>query len=143
MKDKKLSPKLIEELTLPKTYGNRQKKKPMKFNAIVSNPPYMIKDGGAGASATPVYNHFVDCAKKLSPGYISIIMPAKWYTDGKGLAKFRTDMLTDRHIEKLVDFVDEHVCFPVLTWRAVCAISFGTKTMMVTANIPISLRDSG
>lgn len=112
MKDKKLSPKLIEELTLPKTYGNRQKKKPMKFNAIVSNPPYMIKDGGAGASATPVYNHFVDCAKKLSPGYISIIMPAKWYNDGKGLAKFRTDMLTDRHIEKLVDFVDEHVCFP-------------------------------
>lgn len=112
LKDRILSTKLTEELTLPKTYENIQKKKPMKFNAIVSNPPYMIKDGGAGASATPVYNHFVDCAKKLNPSYISIIMPAKWYNDGKGLAKFRNDMLTDRHIEKLVDFVDEHVCFP-------------------------------
>lgn len=112
MKDKKQSAALLEELTLPQTYGNRQKKKAMKFDAIVSNPPYMIKDGGAGASATPVYNLFVDMAKKLNPGYFSIIMPAKWYNDGKGLAQFRTDMLHDKHIEKLVDFVDEHVCFP-------------------------------
>lgn len=112
MKNKQKSKELLEKLTRPRTYGSTQKNTPMKFKAIVSNPPYQIKDGGAGASATPVYNLFVDLAKKLNPEYISIIMPAKWYNDGKGLAQFRTDMLHDRRIEKLVDYVDEHVCFP-------------------------------
>lgn len=36
----------------------------MKFDAVVGNPPYMIMDNGAQASAKPIYNHFVDAGKK-------------------------------------------------------------------------------
>jgi hypothetical protein len=61
----------------------------MKFDAIVGNPPYQVMDGGAGVSAIPVYNKFVDFAKKISPLYISMIMPAKWYNAGRGLEQFR------------------------------------------------------
>ncbi len=83
----------------------------MNFAAIISNPPYQIMDGGAGVSAKPVYNLFVDIAKVINPSYISMIMPAKWFTDGKGLASFREAMFSDRHISRIFDFIDSRDCF--------------------------------
>ncbi len=83
----------------------------MKFNAIVGNPPYQVMDGGAGASATPIYNKFVDIAKIINPNYISMIMPARWYSGGKGLDEFRGSMLTDKRIALLHDYLDAKVCF--------------------------------
>jgi len=86
----------------------------MKFDAIVGNPPYQVMDGGAGVSAIPVYNKFVDFAKKISPLYISMIMPAKWYNAGRGLEQFRYEMLNDKCISKLYDYIDPHDCFPTV-----------------------------
>ncbi len=82
-----------------------------KFDALISNPPYQEEDGGAGASATPIYNRYVGTAKGTEPRIFSLIMPAKWYTDGKGLDDFRTSMLSDTRISKLVDFTDSRDCF--------------------------------
>ena len=73
----------------------------MKFDAIVGNPPYQVMDGGAGVSAVPVYQHFVDIAKQSKPNYISMIMPAKWYNGGRGLDQFRYDMLHDKQLKCL------------------------------------------
>ena len=84
----------------------------MKFDAIVGNPPYQVMDGGAGVSAKPVYNAFVDISKKLKPTYISLIMPARWYAGGKGLDDFRENMLHDKSISKLYDFFDATYVFP-------------------------------
>lgn len=86
--------------------------KNMKFNAIVGNPPYQVMDGGNKSSASPIYNHFVNMVKLCEPRYISMIMPAKWYSGGKGLDSFRAEMLNDNRIEKLVDFTDSTDCFP-------------------------------
>lgn len=94
------------------TYWKANNNDDMKFNAIVGNPPYQVMDGGAGVSAKPVYNHFVDISKKLNPQYISMITPSRWFAGGKGLDNFRVTMLNDNRISKIVDFVNAKDCFP-------------------------------
>lgn len=86
----------------------------MKLDAIVGNPPYQVMDGGAGVSAVPVYHRFVDIAKQSKPNYISMIMPAKWYNGGRGLDQFRYDMLHDKQLKCLYDYIDPHDCFPTV-----------------------------
>ena len=86
--------------------------KNMKINAIVGNPPYQVMDGGAGVSAVPVYNYFVDIALKIKAIYISMVMPARWYAGGKGLDEFRSMMLSNTHISSLFDYFDSTDVFP-------------------------------
>lgn len=82
------------------------------FNVVVGNPPYQISDGGAQASARPIYQNFVMFSKSLAPSYTTIVMPSRWYAGGKGLDEFRTDMLNDLHIEELHDFLHPEEVFP-------------------------------
>lgn len=84
----------------------------MKFDYIIGNPPYQMEDGGAGASATPVYNKFIDAVKELDPSVLSLIIPAKWYSGGKGLDQFRQEMLNDSHIRRLADYTNSLDVFP-------------------------------
>ena len=86
----------------------------MTIDAIIGNPPYQVMDGGAGVSAVPVYHRFIDLSKKMKPHYLSMIMPAKWYNGGRGLDQFRDDMLNDRSIKAIYDYIDSHECFPTV-----------------------------
>lgn len=89
--------------------------KNVKIKAIVGNPPYQEMDGGGtGSSAVPVYNSFVTVAQDINPKLISMIMPAKWYSGGRGLDAFRQEMLNDTRISKLVDFEDSREVFPTV-----------------------------
>lgn len=100
----------------------------MKFNAIVGNPPYQVMDGGAQASATPVYNEIVDISKKISPTYISIIMPSRWMTGGKGLDEFRSNMIHDKDMRVLHDYYNSKDIFPTVEIKGgVCYFLWNNK----------------
>ena len=87
--------------------------KNMKFNAIVGNPPYQIKNSNLEdqQNASPIYNYFVLSSINLQPDFVSLIMPSRWMTGGRGLDEFRDYMLNNKSVKLIHDYLDARECF--------------------------------
>lgn len=84
----------------------------MQFDVIVGNPPYQLNTDGFGTQARPIYHHFVTQAKALDPRFLAMVIPARWFAGGMGLAEFREAMLTDDRLRVIEDFPDSSEVFP-------------------------------
>ena len=84
----------------------------MKFDVIIGNPPYQLSTGGSlDMQATPIYDRFIQVSKQLKPRYLSMIIPSRWMNGGFALDKFREEMITDKCIRVLHDFLNADECF--------------------------------
>lgn len=86
--------------------------KKFKFDVIIGNPPYQMSDGGNNASSIPLYDKFIDGAKKINPEIMCLIIPNRWYAGGRGLDNFRQTMMNDSHLVELHDYINADECFP-------------------------------
>ena len=107
LQNKKMSEILLEDNSFYKEGDGK-----MKFDIVVGNPPYQEADGGAQASAKPIYQYFVAIANQLSSRFTSLIIPTRWFVGGKGLDEFRNGMLNDFHVKELHDCLTPDSIFP-------------------------------
>ena len=84
----------------------------MQFDVVIGNPPYQLATEGHGTQARPIYQLFVEQAKALEPRFLSMIIPARWFSGGMGLDDFRESMLGDDRLRLIEDYLTASDVFP-------------------------------
>ena len=87
----------------------------MKLDAIVGNPPYQVVSNSDNQNRNPpIYHKFVQLGIALSPEYLSLITPARWYSSNILMGNFPLEFLSDRRICYLHDYTNANDIFPTV-----------------------------
>lgn len=81
-----------------------------RVDIVIGNPPYQEMDGGAKASAKPIYNLFTEKSIKLSDKVV-FITPSRWFGGGKGLDSYRKMMMESNKIKTINHYDDASKIF--------------------------------
>ena len=84
----------------------------------IGNPPYQEEDKGHGKSAKPIYNTFIESlinSKEIRR--FSLVVPARWFSGGKGLDNFRNHIIKSKKIKKITYFENSSFVFPTVDIR--------------------------
>lgn len=104
---------LADSIKNPGTWKKKDRKE-MKFDAVVGNPPYQLQGGSGGNNDAPIYQCFSQVGEKVQPAYLSLIMPARWFSAGREnlLGEFRRNMLANEHLNKMFVYSNPREVFP-------------------------------
>ena len=81
----------------------------------IGNPPYQESDGGYGKSARAIYNFFIEAlVDSESIDQFVLVVPARWFSGGKGLDNFRAKMLKLKQLKQIRYFENPHEIFPTV-----------------------------
>ena len=98
----------------------------MKFNAVVSNPPYQIKQDET--SDNPIYHHFIDLGYALS-SIATFITPGRFlFNAGKTPDTWNNKMLNDEHFKVVWYESDSEKIFPNVTIKGGVTITLHDTT---------------
>ena len=88
--------------------------KDMKFDVIISNPPYQDVGGSGGTNDAPIYQEFCMIASRIKSNYVSLVIPSRWFTAGREnlLGNFRFKMLKSGNVSKLIAYNNSRDLFP-------------------------------
>ncbi|MCY4321698.1 MAG: Eco57I restriction-modification methylase domain-containing protein, partial [Bdellovibrionaceae bacterium] len=92
----------------------------------VGNPPYQEEDEGHGKSAKPIYNVFIESLiNSQEINKFSLVVPARWFSGGKGLDNFRNQVIKSKKIKQITYFENSSFVFPTVDIRGgVCFLYF-------------------
>lgn len=124
-RDKDRRAELVDQLRDPKFWNKNSKtKEPMTFDAVVSNPPYMIKQ--ERTSDIPVYHNFMDLAEEIS-AISTFITPARFlFNAGKTPAEWNKKILNDTHI-KVIWVENSKDIFPGVDLKGAVTVTLRNK----------------
>ena len=95
----------------------------------VGNPPYQEEDEGHGKSAKPIYNIFIESLVNSQEIHkFSLVVPARWFSGGKGLDNFRNRMIKDKKLKKITYFENSSFVFPTVDIRGGVCFLYWDKT---------------
>lgn len=118
--------RLVNTLKSTKFWNVNNGNKDMKFNAVVSNPPYQIKQDET--SDNPIYHHFIDLGYALS-SIATFITPGRFlFNAGKTPDTWNNKMLNDEHFKVVWYESDSEKIFPNVTIKGGVTITLHDTT---------------
>jgi len=110
------------ELIVRELFGDN-----VNFDVVIGNPPYQMTGGAGGSSDSSIFQLFVEQATKLDPKFVSMVIPSRWMSGGRGLGPFRELMLGSGHLKQLVDYPVSREVFPGVEVKGgVCYFLWGS-----------------
>lgn len=102
---------------LTPTFWDRGGTEPMKFDAIVGNPPYQENISSTSDNSSlskQLFPLFIQNTIQIKPRYISLITPSRWFTaeaQDKSFIKLREFIKENNHFSKIYNYPNNRLLF--------------------------------